>query len=585
MTRGMAPAKAPPGPRGYPVVGVFPAARRDPLGFFLESARRYGDVVSMQFGLRRVYLLSHPDDVRHVLQDSRRVYGKSPTAARVRPLFGDSLTTVDGEHWRRQRRLIRPAFRPNSLLHCLSVVTATTVQMLDRWQCIAERGETVDMLSEMTDLTRTIIVKLVFGDVGPSEARALDQALQHALRHVDRRLWSPLGGLDIPTPGHRRFQAALRTIDAFVSTMVARAREDVPPAGTLLSALLDSHDDERGERMRDADLCQELKAILVAGHTTTASALAWTLYALSMNSGARESLRAELREVLDGRLPGAGDLSALAYTRMVIDEVLRLYPPTWVTARTPLHDDLVRGYRIAAGSIVLVSPFVTHRHPAFWPEPERFNPERFLPERCRSHSSSLQLRILLGPLHQHLILLLLRQLQVLLAEEPEPWTLRAVLAARIAAAHVSLGAARSPGNSIAAGFRQRGRDSIGEHLREAINQGIEWVRRAFGHMALLLEERMVVQATYSPRWPYHTPRPQESASASRHSWYRLISACNISFSSCRCHFWPAHRINSEETHRGVASNPFSLRLKAQPIRASNACSYSKIWDTSTSDCR
>ena len=385
VTRGMPPAKAPPGPRGYPVVGVFPAARRDPLGFFLESARRYGDVVSMQFGLRRVYLLSHPDDVRHVLQDSQRVYGKSPTAARVRPLFGDSLTTVDGEHWRRQRRLIRPAFRPNSLLHCLSVVTATTAQMLDRWQCIAERGETVDMLSEMTDLTRTIIVKLVFGDVGHAEARALDQALQHALRHADRRLWSPLGGLDIPTPGHRRFQAALRTIDAFVSTMVARAREDVPPAGTLLSALLDSHDDERGERMRDADLCQELKAILVAGHTTTASALAWALYALSTNSGARESLRAELREVLDGRLPGAGDLSALAYTRMLIDEVLRLYPPTWVTARTPLHDDLVRGYRIAAGSIVLVSPFVTHRHPAFWPEPERFNPERFLPERCRSH--------------------------------------------------------------------------------------------------------------------------------------------------------------------------------------------------------
>jgi cytochrome P450 len=364
---------------------VFPTARRDPLGFFLESARRFGDVVSMQFGRRRAYLLTHPDDVRRVLEDTQRIYRKSPTAARVRPLFGDSLTTVDGGHWHRQRRLIGPAFRPKSLLHSLSIVTETTAEMLDRWREIAERGEPVDMLREMTDLTQTIIVKLVFGDVSAAEIRAVGEGLQQALRHANSRLWGPLGSLDIPTPDHRRSQTALRTIDAFVSTMVARAREDGPPAGTLLSALLDAHDAEGGVRMRDADLCHELRAILVAGHTTTASALAWALYALSTNSTARESLRAELRDVLDGRPPGVEDLSALVYTRMVIDEVLRLYPPTWVTARTPLHDDHVRGYRIAAGSIVLLSPFVTHRHPAFWPEPNRFNPERFRLERSRSH--------------------------------------------------------------------------------------------------------------------------------------------------------------------------------------------------------
>jgi cytochrome P450 len=132
--------------------------------------------------------------------------------------------------------------------------------------------------------------------------------------------------------------------------------------------------------MRDADLCHELKAILFAGHTTTASALAWTFYVLSTNRAASASVRAEVREVLGGRSPGADDLPSLARTRQVIDEVLRLYPPTWVTARTPLRHDRIRGHRIAAGSIVLLSPFVTHRHPAFWPEPERFDPERFAPE-------------------------------------------------------------------------------------------------------------------------------------------------------------------------------------------------------------
>jgi len=167
-----------------------------------------------------------------VLEDEQGVYAKGPTAARVRPLFGDSLTTVDGEHWRRQRRLMRPAFRSKSLLRCLSVVTDTTARMLDRWGSIAERGKTVDALREMTELTQAIIVKLVFGDAGEARVRAVGEALGEALRHVNRRLWSPLGSLEIPTPGHRRFQAALRTVDAFVSTMVARAREEAPPAGT-----------------------------------------------------------------------------------------------------------------------------------------------------------------------------------------------------------------------------------------------------------------------------------------------------------------------------------------------------------------
>src|SRR5690349_8979927 len=244
----------PPGPRGHPVIGVFLAARRDPLGFFLESMRRHGDVVCMRFGPRRAYLLSHPEDVRHVLEDDQDVYAKAPTAERVRLLFGDSLTTVDGERWRRRRRLMRPAFRPGSLVRALPTVTEATAQMLDRWASIAERGETVDVSREMTGLTKAIIVKLVFGDVGEAQVRAVGEALEDAWRHVNRRLWSPLGALDIATPGQRRLEAALRTIDAFVCAAVARARDDGPPAGSLLAALLDAQDARPGERLPDTDL-------------------------------------------------------------------------------------------------------------------------------------------------------------------------------------------------------------------------------------------------------------------------------------------------------------------------------------------
>ena len=372
---------APPGPRGHPVLGVFLAARRDPLGFFLECMRRYGDIAGLRFGHRRAVLLSHPTDVRHVLEDDRALYAKAPTAARVRELFGDSLTTVDGEHWRRQRRRMRPAFLPRSLLPSLAIVTGTAGRMLDRWASNAERGEPVEMLREMIELTQRIIVELTFGEVGEAQIRAMGEALDEVSRHANRRLWSVLGALELPARGLRRFQAATRTIDAFVGTFVARAREDAPPAGTLLATLLDAQGDGHDEPMPDAVLCHELKAILFAGHTTAASALAWTFYVLSTNAAVSEAVRAEAHAVLDGRTPGADDLPSLVFTRRVIDEVLRLYPPTWVTARTPLRDDRIRGHRIAAGSIVLLSPYVTHRHPAFWPDPERFDPDRFAPER------------------------------------------------------------------------------------------------------------------------------------------------------------------------------------------------------------
>jgi cytochrome P450 len=373
--------KPPSGPRGYPLLGVFPWARRNPLGFFLESARRYGDVVSMRFGTRHVYLLSHPDDVRHVLQDNHRAYGKSAPAARIRPLFGDSLTTVDGEHWQRQRRLMRPAFHPKQVGFLMPIVTETTAVMLEHWQRLAARREAVDALGEMKGLTRAILLRALFGEVAAAEAQTVGQALDLALEHVDRRLWSPLGWLEVPTPAQRRFRQAVRTVEGFVSTMVDGARREWRSSDTLLSVLREARDPETGARMTDGELRDELKALFVAGHSTTTSALGWVWYVLFEHPEVRQTLRRELKTVLGGRCPGADDLPALMYTRMVIEEVLRLYPPTWLTARTPLHDDQVRGHRMGVGSVVLLSPYVTHRRPDFWEEPDRFDPERFTPER------------------------------------------------------------------------------------------------------------------------------------------------------------------------------------------------------------
>jgi cytochrome P450 len=244
---------------------------------------------------------------------------------------------------------------------------------------LAEWSEPVDAVTEMRRLTQTIIIRACFGDRAAAEVEALGHALDVAVGHVDRRLWSAFGWLEVPTPAAARYQRALDAIDAFVSHMVSQARRSAPPPGSLLAALLAPS--AAGKPVSDADLRDELKAILVAGHTTTASALAWTWYVLSEHPDAREQLEEECCAVLGGRAPGVETLPRLGYTRRVIEEVLRLYPPTWLTARLPVEDDTLAGYTIQAGAIVLLSPYVTHRHPAVWEAPELFDPDRFAPAR------------------------------------------------------------------------------------------------------------------------------------------------------------------------------------------------------------
>jgi cytochrome P450 len=358
-------------------MGVFPMVRRDPLGFFMDCARRYGDVVAMRLGPHRVCLLRHPDHVKHVLQDNAHAYAKGPTATRVRTLFGDSLTMVDGVPWRRRRRQVQPAFQPGQHAHFASVISRATAEMLERWRLPAERGEPLEMACEMRRLTQEIIIRACFGEIPAPKVESVRQALDVALAHVEHRLWSPLGWLEVPTPARARYRRALATLEALIFRMVGEASRSTPPPNTLLSALFNVP--TGSESLTAAELNDELKAFLVAGHTTTASALAWTCYMLSENCDARDRLEEECRAVLRGRVPGIDDLPSLRYTRRVIEEVLRLYPPTWLTARTPVEDDTLGGYLIPRGALVLLSPYLTHRHPAVWEDPERFDPDRFAP--------------------------------------------------------------------------------------------------------------------------------------------------------------------------------------------------------------
>jgi cytochrome P450 len=254
--------------------------------------------------------------------------------------------------------------------------------MLARWEGYAQRGEPLDVAAEMMHVALQIVAKVMFGAEVGDEADDLAQATLVVLDHiVGRARTFGLTPTFLPTAANRRYAAAMRTLDEAVQGAIDH-RRNAGPAEDLLSMLMAAQDAETGHRMTDQNLRDEVMTMLIAGHETVASALAWTWYLLGENPEAEAQLHAELATVLGGRIPTAADLPKLPYTDMVFNEALRLYPPAWIITRKALADDEIGGYRIPKNSLVVTSPYVTHRLADYWPEPEAYRPERFTPEQA-----------------------------------------------------------------------------------------------------------------------------------------------------------------------------------------------------------
>jgi cytochrome P450 len=428
-------AERPPGPRGLPLLGVMPALRRDPIGVFRDAARRFGDVVHLRIGPHQGFLVNQPDAIRHVLQDNARNFHKSPLYDRLKVAVGNGLLTSEESYWLRQRRMAQPAFHRQRVGAMASVMAEAADELAARWAPIAARGEPVDVVDEMMTVTQTIVLRTLLGsDLGPFAAK-LGSAWSLVNEHIGQSFWS-LGLTDRwPTPKNRRFRRALSVLDAAVFHIIERRRQEAG-AGDLVSMLLAARDEETGQMMTDRQLRDEVMTMLLAGHETTSLALAWTWYLISEHSDARERMEKELDRVLNGRLPSFGDLGSLPYTRMVIEEAMRLYPPAWGFSRQAVGADNLGGYPLAAGWLVFIIPFVMHRHPAYWPDPERFEPERFSAEQTAARPKFVYIPFGAGPrqcignqfaiIEAHLILATLAQryrLELVPGHRVEPWPL------------------------------------------------------------------------------------------------------------------------------------------------------------------
>jgi cytochrome P450 len=363
---------------------AFGLIRRDPLRFLDQVRDRYGDVVQLPIPVPATYVVTDPEAVRRVLVTNARNYGKRTLQYTSLSLVtGEGLLTADTEAWRPQRRAVQPAFHHESLELVADHVSEATERLLERWR--SEGAETVDLVVDMDEAMMHLALEVVgsslFGSDLSEDADRLASATLRALDVVVKKARTPLPAPErIPTPTNVTLRRAVRALDDAVEAMLvdraAHPRAEGEPARDMLDLLLDAYDD--GSALGRAQLRDQIVTFIVAGHETVASALTWAWHLLAGDPESMSRLRAEA-EALGGP-PRFADLARLPFTAAVVDEVLRLYPPAWLITRRSLGPDTLGGVEIPGDALVIISPWLVHRHASVWTDPERFDPTRFLDE-------------------------------------------------------------------------------------------------------------------------------------------------------------------------------------------------------------
>jgi cytochrome P450 len=379
-----------PGPHGSQVAAVLASLARDPLAGYVRLAARYGDTIRFSYSPGSgFYLLSRPEHAEHVLAASQDNYVKAFTYRPLRALIGDGLLTSEGDRWRRHRRLVQPLFSRQHATSYGPAMAAAARRLTERWDSFPD-GTVISVGGQMSALTLDIVGRALFGSDLSGDADPMGRAMAAGQRVATLASFVPLSWGPRSTRAlkvvARRAGRTPEGIEGVVGRIVSGRRAavrgsgchaDDAAAGDLLGVLLAARAPD-GSPLTDAEICDEVATFLLAGHETTANAMSWALALLSAYPSARQQLEAEVDSVLGDRDPEAGDADKLPWTRAVVAETMRLYPPAWTIERNALADDEVAGTAVPAGSLVAIPPYLIHRHPEFWSDPAGFDPRRFL---------------------------------------------------------------------------------------------------------------------------------------------------------------------------------------------------------------
>ena len=359
----------------------------DSLERMSELFARYGDIYRVYAPGRKsyTYVIHHPDDVKRVLVSNHKNYTKGVGLDRVKILLGNGIMTSEGEFWRRQRYMMQPMFHRRVITEFARVIDEANDRFIARWEAQAERGESVNVTDDMSALTLDIVLRAVFG-------RDLDRLSQESGGN-------PFAVVTREPARNLQFAYKFRSLGKLVAALMRRRASEAEEHVDFLAMLMSARDKETGDAMGERELIDEVMTLVVAGHETTASALNWTWYLLALHPQVESRLHAEIDAAPTSAAPSLARMEALPYTQQVVNEALRLYPPGWLLSRRALGADVLAGFEIPAGADVLLSPYLLHRHPRFWPEPDAFKPERFASENEAARPRFAYMPFAAGPRH------------------------------------------------------------------------------------------------------------------------------------------------------------------------------------------
>ena len=359
----------------------------DAIHRMTELFAKHGDIYRFLSPARRaeMWVINHPDDVKRVLVSNHRNYTKGSGLDRVKILLGNGIMTSEGELWKRQRYMMQPFFHRKMITQFSQLIDACNERFIAKWEQQAAAGALINVTDDMSELTLEIVLLSIFGtDL--------------------ERLSKEMGGnpFDIVTKEPARdlkFAYRFRKLSKLVGALAKRRVAEQTEHFDFLQMLIEARDKETGAPMSERDLIDETMTLIVAGHETTASGLNWAWYLLSQNPEAEARLHAEIDAVAEKREPTLADMEGLSYTRNVVDEALRLYPPGWLLSRRAIEPDTLSGFEVPAGTDVLLCLYLLHRHPRYWKDPESFRPERFDKEHETERPRFAYMPFAAGPRH------------------------------------------------------------------------------------------------------------------------------------------------------------------------------------------
>ena len=368
--------------KGLPFIGPLMSLIRNPFGFMSRAREQYGDVYTVDFGFLQATVFNHPQHAQHILRDNAANYSKGgPLWDSVRALLGNGLVVSEGNFWLRQRRLMQPQFHRQRLAALTDLMVSAIDESLQSWAMAADSDKPANMAPRFNQLTMNVIVKTLFGTgLSGEEVTTVSQSMEFALDFVLKGVMAQSLPTWFPFPGRNKFKKAIADYDKVVYRMIQECRQGHQDKHHLLAMLLDTVDEETGEQMSDQQLRDEVATLFLAGFETTAIVLSWAFALLAQHPDILAKLKAEVDTVLGKRQPTFQDLPNMPYSRMVLQEVMRLRPPSWWLPRTAVADDEVDGYHIPAGTQVVSLTYMYHNHPDSWENPEQFDPERFQPD-------------------------------------------------------------------------------------------------------------------------------------------------------------------------------------------------------------